>query len=51
MIQFNVPYTLKTPTHQLEVSTFIIKTNHRNLDVIAFADEMPNFITNYELHF
>ena len=42
-------YTLKT--HQLEFSTSMIKTKHLSGCVIVFTDEMPNFITDYEIHF
>ena len=43
-------YVLIFKTYQLEISTSMIKTNHLNWYVIiVFADEMSNFITNYEL--
>ena len=48
-VQFNMFYTLKT--YQQEVSTSMIKTNHLNWYIIVFADEISNFITNYELRF
>ena len=46
-----VQYVLTLKTYQLEVSTSMIKTNHLSLYVIVLADEMPNFITDYELKF
>ena len=43
-----VQYVLTLKTYQLEVSTSMIKTNHLSRYAIVFADEMPNFITDYE---
>ena len=48
-VQSNMSYTFNT--HQLEVSTSMIKTNHLSWHVIVFIDEMPNFIIDYELRF
>ena len=45
-----VQYVLTLKTYQLEVTTSMIKTNHLSCYVIVFADEMPNFITDYELN-
>ena len=43
-----IQYVLTLKTYQLEVSTSMIKTNHLSRYVIVFADEMPNFMTDYE---
>ena len=45
-----VQYVLTLKTYQLEVTTSMIKTNHLGWYVIIFADETPNFITDYELN-
>ena len=49
VVQFNMSYTLKT--HQLEVSTSMIKTNHLSWCVMVFVDETPNFITDLRTTF
>ena len=46
-----IQYVLNLKTYQLEASTSMIKTNHHNWYVIVFANEMLNFITDYELKF
>ena len=47
-----VQYVLTLKTYQqLEVTISMIKTNHLSWYVIVFADETPNFITDYELYF
>ena len=50
-VQFNMTSLLNISTNQLEVSTSMIKINHLSRYVIVFTDEIPNFITNYELKF
>ena len=46
-----IQYVFKLKTHQLKVSTSMIKTNYLSWCAIVFADETPNFITDYELYF
>ena len=44
-----IQYVLTLKTYQLEVSTFMIKTNHLSWYIIVFTNEMPIFIIDYEL--